>query len=307
MSKNKIFIHTNKKQYLGALVAQYMIEKYSENTDKFTVEIICLEDFPALYDRQGKSYTRSGIQREWDNHDLQSFTLTRFLPPQLMGYEGRSIVIDPDIFALADVYELFTRDMGGKAILCRKDDKGHPASSVMLMDNTRLKHWKWEEGIEELFSGQRDYRDWMSLQLEDQSTIGEMEKEWNSFDELNEQTKMLHNTKRLTQPWRTGLPITFTDIEKKAPAKTWKDYIPFKNQIKALLGRPVPEFKHTHEKHTHHMQHPDQAQIDLFFTHLQGAYASGLVKDEHIKEALDANEIRPDIYDVLKQYQAKAA
>ena len=42
------------------------------------------------------------------------------MPPGLMGYEGRSVVIDPDIFAVADVWELLTRDMQGKAILARR-------------------------------------------------------------------------------------------------------------------------------------------------------------------------------------------
>ena len=33
--------------------------------------------------------------------------------------KGRAAVIDPDIFAVGDVWELLSRDMGGKAILCR--------------------------------------------------------------------------------------------------------------------------------------------------------------------------------------------
>ena len=46
--------------------------------------------------------------------DLQSFTPLRFMPPQLMGYEGRAIVIDPDVFAVGDVYELLTPRHGGQ-------------------------------------------------------------------------------------------------------------------------------------------------------------------------------------------------
>ena len=59
--------------------------------------------------------------------DLQSFTPLRFMPPQLMGYEGRAIVVDPDVFAVGDVHELLTRDMEGKAVMGRRrshrDDK----------------------------------------------------------------------------------------------------------------------------------------------------------------------------------------
>lgn len=33
---------------------------------------------------------RNGDMRAWLNNDLQSFTPLRFVPPQLMGYEGRA-------------------------------------------------------------------------------------------------------------------------------------------------------------------------------------------------------------------------
>ena len=36
------------------------------------------------------------------------------MPPELMGYQGRAVVIDPDIFAIGDIWELLTRDMQGK-------------------------------------------------------------------------------------------------------------------------------------------------------------------------------------------------
>ena len=42
------------------------------------------------------------------------------MPPELMGYEGRALVIDPDILAVADVWELLSRDMQGAAIMCRQ-------------------------------------------------------------------------------------------------------------------------------------------------------------------------------------------
>ena len=54
------------------------------------------------------------MKRIWRNDDLQSFTPLRFLPPQLMGYQGRAVVIDPDIFATGDIWELLSRDMAGK-------------------------------------------------------------------------------------------------------------------------------------------------------------------------------------------------
>ena len=114
----------------------------------------------------------------------------------------------------ADVWDLLNRDMGGKAILARriypnKKRKPYWASSVMLLDNPKLTHWKWEQAVEEMFVGKRDYRDWISLDLEPQDTIGEIEEQWNSFDKLEADTRLLHNTGRNTQPWKVGLPIDY--------------------------------------------------------------------------------------------------
>ena len=106
-----------------------------------------------------------------------------------MGYEGRAVVVDPDVFAVGDVYELLTRDMAGKAIMCRtrtgsKGEGGGLATSVMLLECARLTHWRCEEQFDELFAGKRDYMDWILLQDEPKGSIGLFEDEWNDFDRL---------------------------------------------------------------------------------------------------------------------------
>ena len=114
-----LFIHTNQKQYLGALIAQYAARRNSTHNDRFDVRIIHHKDYPFLHDREGQPYLREGLTRPWLNDDLQSFTPLRFMPPELMNYQGRAVIVDPDVFAVGDVWELLSRDMGGKAILCR--------------------------------------------------------------------------------------------------------------------------------------------------------------------------------------------
>ncbi|MEE9546227.1 MAG: hypothetical protein V3V65_01905, partial [Hyphomicrobium sp.] len=152
-----VFIHTNEKQIVGALVAEHSLRRNSKNADKFDVRIIHTKDYLALRARDGQPYLRDGIKRIWRYDDLQSFTTLRFMPPELMGYEGRAVVIDPDVFAVGDVWELLTRDMGGKAILCRmrsgpKKWAGCHASSVMLLDCAKLSHWRCEEQFNDMFA-----------------------------------------------------------------------------------------------------------------------------------------------------------
>ena len=114
-----VFIQANEKQMLGAIIAEYALRRYSQHNDRFDVRIMNYDDIPVFRQYEGQRFLRDGGRRVWVRDDLQSFTPSRLLPPQLMGYRGRALVIDPDAFALADVWELLSRDMQGKAILCR--------------------------------------------------------------------------------------------------------------------------------------------------------------------------------------------
>ncbi len=214
--KPRIFIHTNQKQIVGALVSQYSFTRFAEAPDAFSVELIETNSFPWLAAYEGKTYLRDGLKRQWLNDDLQSFTVLRFMPPALMGFQGRALVVDPDVFCVANVGPLLDRDMKGKALLARHRTGGKKevwASSVMLLDNPMLTHWKVKENFEEMFTFRRDYMKWVTLQLEPEGSIGPLEAVWNDFDQLTPDTRMIHNTKRQTQPWKTGLPIDFRPPE----------------------------------------------------------------------------------------------
>ena len=137
-----VFIHTNARQYIGALVSAHSMKRNSKRSDAFDVRIIDHKDYAFFNEHEGQPYLRDGVERHWRNDDLQSFTPLRFMPPELMGYEGRAVVVDPDVFAVGDVYELLSRDMAGNAIMCRtragakRIYDGNYASSVRLLDCT---------------------------------------------------------------------------------------------------------------------------------------------------------------------------
>ena len=46
------------------------------------------------------------------------------------------------------------------------------------------------------------------------SVFGLFENEWNDFDKLTSQTRMLHTTRRKTRPWKAGLPIDWRPAER---------------------------------------------------------------------------------------------
>ncbi len=291
-----VFIQTNHKQIVGALVAEYALRRNSRHNDKFDVRIINTKDYPFFREREGQLYLRDGVKRTWLNDDLQSFTPTRFMPPELMGYKGRAVVIDPDIFAIADIWELLSRDMQGKAIMCRprSGTKGIIdrclASSVMLLDCEKLTHWKVEQAFNEMFEFKRDYMPWICLRMEDRDTIGLFENVWNDFDKLSPETKMLHVTRRKTQPWKAGLPIDWR------PAERFRLFPPVAWAMRArrrifgeygLLGK--------------YKEHPDQNQTNLFFGLLKECLEKGIVSEDMLREEMKHNHVRHDAFEVLER------
>jgi hypothetical protein len=289
-----VFIHTNHKQWVGALVAGYALRRNSKNNNKFAVRIIHTKDYPFLRQREGQLYLRDGVKRQWLYDDLQSFTPLRFMPPELMGYSGRAVVIDPDIFAVADIWELLSCDMQGKAILCRprSGTKGLIdrcfASSVMLLDCVQLTHWHCEEQFNEMFELKRDYMPWICLKLEPRETIGLFENEWNDFDRLTDKTKMLHNTRRKTQPWKTGLPTDWR------PAERFRLFPPIAWLMRArrhLFGEYAFLGRYT--------QHPDPNQERFFFGLLRECLEKGIVTEALLREEMRQNHVRHDAFEVL--------
>ena len=296
-----VFIHTNARQRLGALVARYALQRNSQRPDLFDVRILEAADYPFLAAHEGQPFKRDGYQRIWRNDDLQSFTPLRFLPPEAMSYEGRALVIDPDVFAVADVLELLCRDMQGKSVLCRrragmKGRRGEYATSVMLLECARLTHWKCREQFGELFAFTRDYMDWISLKLEPPQSIGPLEKEWNDFDRLTPQTKMLHNTRRLTQPWKSGLPIEFTPEDGFRSALLYNWAVRIGKQIigpNKLIGR--------------YWQHPDRNQERFFFGLLRECLDNGTISENLVREEMARDHVRHDALALLERATPLAA
>jgi hypothetical protein len=175
----------------------------------------------------------------------------------------------------------------GKAILCRKSafKRDSFATSVMLLDCTKLKHWNVEREFNELINQKRDYDDWMSLRREPPETIGLLENEWNDFDRLTPKTKMVHNTRRRTQPWKTGLPVDYTPTE-FVPVIGW-----LMRARRAIFG--------DHGMLGRYARHPDRNQEALFFGLLRECVDKGLVAETALRDAMANNYIRHDALDVI--------
>lgn len=290
MDKPVVFIHTNEQQMLGAIVSAHSFRRQSRHPERFETRLLKLEDTPHLYRREGQRYLRRGKLATWHNADLQSFSPLRRLVPQLMGFQGRALVTDPDVFSVGgDVLELLESDMGGKAVICRNlpaekgGGAGRWASSVLLLDCTRLKSWRWDEQIDAMFAGSLDYTPWIQLADEPAGTIGELPEVWNSFDKLEADTRLLHMTEMVTQPWKTGLPIDF-NMNFQGPAGRLRRWL----RERGLIGGG-----------RRYQPHPDPRQETFFFSLLQECLDCGKLSKEAVQNAVATGDVRLDVFDCL--------
>lgn len=279
--ETKIFIQANNKQYFGALLSKYSLQK---NISDKSIEVVIMnvDNHPAFKNFIGKKYLRGGVEVVYGPADLQSFTLSRFMPPELMNFQGRALVVDPDVFALQDITPLLTMDMEGQAIASCKKTGGYE-TSVMLLDCAKLTDWKIASLIEKISKNELDYNNIMSLRIE--KRIKEIPRFWNDLDTLTPQTRMIHMSGRLTQPWKTGLPIDF----RREPLPKIAGIIP-REPIYRLIGK-YP---------TRYLRHKNKEIENLFFSLVKNALADGAITEADIQKEINDKNVRADLLEKIK-------
>ena len=282
--KPAVYIQSNERQSLAARVAAHAMMKSSARPGAFDVVILNLDDFPTLTAHDGDTYLSRGDRLVWRRDHLQSFTLLRFVVPQLRGYRGRALVVDPDVFAVSEVGDLLTADLEGRPLAARRvppkpnRPEAYFDTSVMVLDCERLEHWRWGDDLEEMFALRRDYRTWMTLGYEHPEAVVHLDEVWNSHDRWGADTRLLHMTRMDTQPWKTGLPVDFFedwDVRTaRGAART----------LRAKLRRGRRRY----------IPHPDERQEALFFQLLDDALREGVVTEGDVASAAERNFIRHD-------------
>jgi hypothetical protein len=154
----------------------------------------------------------------------------------------------------------------------------------MLLDCAKLRHWRCEEDFGRLFAFERDYNDWMWLLLEPDGSVGELEETWNHFDTLDARTKLLHNTHRRTQPWKTGLPADFTPRGRHIDAAERPFFARALDRLRRRSDGPRGHYK----------PHPDPAQERFFFGLLRECLAEGVIDRAVVIEEIERRHVRRD-------------
>jgi hypothetical protein len=138
--------------------------------------------------------------------NFTEFSLYRWLIPQLCNHQGRAIFLDSDTICFGDIGELFDMPMNGAAMLSIKAyDTGEWGPSVLLLDCAKCR-FDLEQIMDEIEAGKYTYSDFTRLGDKYLAVhpheIGELDRQWNSFDHHDERTKLIHYTDLMRQPWR---------------------------------------------------------------------------------------------------------
>ena len=261
--------------------------------NKSQIEILNIDKTDYIDTSQDREILRNKKIYKWKKNDLQSFTLLRFIPPKLMNYEGYSIIVDPDVFCISDIKKnidlLIKSDF---TLHAKKNIKTGYASSVMIIDNKKFKKYDIEKKIRGIFDKTIDYSDLINLNFINPREINILDDEWNSYDYLDSKTLLLHMTNRLTQPWKTGLKIDFTQTYNKVV----HGFIPnsiYKLLQKLLFNKDIPPF-------TNYLPHPDKSIEKFFFKTLKNALNNQFVTRDSLIQEIYKNNIRSDIFEKLE-------
>lgn len=196
----KVFVGVQERELIAARVLAFTINELATQP----VQVIHLEPV-----------TRQPVEPR--NRQRTPFSFSRFLIPELTGYQGRALYLDSDMQVFDDITKLWDIPFDGAKVLCtnqtfippqwRDNPDFHPGRqmSVMMLDCENLP-WKIDEIIDALDAGELTYEDLlfeMALVPADQVRDG-LPTGWNHLEHFEPgETKLLHYTAVPTQPWKS--------------------------------------------------------------------------------------------------------
>ena len=219
-------------------------------------------------------YYRNGKLVEFDPYDLQSFTLLRFLPPKLID-DDFCLVVDPDVFATSNLFSLnnYVSDNNFK-IFCTKKKSLYRSEVMLINCKKKFKLWDFDQLINDMFTKKIDYSELINLKFIEKKLIGTLDPSFNSLDEINTDTILLHTSNRITQPWKQGLNIDFNIYSSKF------NYL--KTIIRRFLGL---KFNNTILQKKY-QPHPNYEVNNFIINIFREAYNNNYINDNDIEFSL---------------------
>lgn len=200
VSPLRVYVGVQERELIAARVLEFTINEHASRP----VQVVHL---PPV--------TRTPIDPR--KRQRTPFSFSRFLIPELAGYQGRALYVDSDMHVFDDITALWDIPFGGAKVMCtnqtfippqwRDNANFHPGRqmSVMMLDCASLP-WKIDEIIDALDANTLSYEDLMfemSLVPAEEVSDG-LPEGWNHLEHyVPGETKLLHYTAVPTQPWKS--------------------------------------------------------------------------------------------------------
>ena len=200
----KVFIGSGEASLIERKVAIYSLRKHT----KRQLDIYVCNGTHNAIELNDEEPVLAPMSLRVKYRNVTEFSLYRFLIPQLCEYTGKAIYIDSDTICLSDIGQLFDTPLDGADFLAKPDAyEGEQlwGLSVMLIDCERCR-FDLEQIIDEIDSGLYSMTDFSVMApkflTHHPYKIGRLDPHWNVFDQRDDQTKLIHYTNLLTQPWK---------------------------------------------------------------------------------------------------------
>ena len=262
----KIYIQSNKYQKIAAKISAYSFERFGLKTEYINFEDNKILNKYLFYHYLIKDKTC--IFKD----DLQSFTILRFLAPQINNYNDKILVIDPDVFALKDPTHMI--DLISNFDIACTFRNNNPRSEVMLINSNKVK-WNFENICQKVFNKQLDYSQLMNLNFDPNLKIKEINKKYNSIDVVDKDTILLHTSNRITQPWKEGLAINFERHNLKI-----KDYLKF--YIRKFFNLKYDQYMFANK----FIKHPNRNVYNIIKNLFNEAIKENFIHNNEIEDAV---------------------
>lgn len=266
-----VYLHSNKMNKVAADVSKY---SFLKNNSGINIYIENLEDHEYLLQHDNKYFFRGNNKLLWDASKHQSFFPVRFFCVEThkkLKRENKWILVcDPDIFCLSDLSSIqqyiYEAESKNKDIIAY-----NKLSSSMLL-NTQNIDWSEKKIVDDMFEIKNDFDNWLLLKNKD---VLNMPKEYNSYDSIDSNTKLLHVSKTECQPWKTGIRYCKSDIHNR---------IPNNNHLKSEVFQ----------------RHPNEKIENTVFQLFKNAYKNQYINKKDILENIELNGLRSDILEICE-------
>tara|TARA_R100000700_G_scaffold14732_1_gene20686 strand:+ start:137 stop:973 length:837 start_codon:yes stop_codon:yes gene_type:complete len=264
-----VYLHSNKMNKVAADVSKYSFLKHNPDIN---IYIENLEGHEYLLQHNNQYFFRGNNKLQWDATKHQSFFPVRFFCSEThkkLSRESKWILVcDPDIFCLSDLSAI--EKYIDKAESNHKDIIAYNKLSSAMLLNTKKINWSEKNIVDDMFKLNNDFDNWMLLKDKDTFNIP---KEYNSYDSIDANTKLLHVSKTEYQPWKTGIRYCKSDIH---------------NRIKNNNNVKNKTFK----------RHPNRQIESIVFELFKEAYTLGHITKTDICENIKIEGLRQDIIEI---------